>query len=415
MASSTNGLPEGGTAPVDVLIAGAGPAGSATAALLARAGSSVVVVDRATFPRDKPCSEYMGPETVRILSRLGVLDQLERSGAVALEGTEVTGAGGSRLRGVFALAGHRPFRSTGLSVSRLILDDRLALAARAAGATLLERTAVEELVYDRGGVGGAVVRSSDGARRTIRARLTVGADGLRSIIARRLGATRHGLPRRLGFVAHLDGVAGMGRSAELFVGRRGYVGLNPIGGGRTNVALVVPASRAAAARGRAEEFFRETLREFPAVGARVEGAALARRVLATGPFAATARTVTADGAALVGDAAGFFDPFTGEGIYSALRGAELLADVATAALCESGPVSRVALAPYRRARRRAFAGQWAVERLIGYGMWWPRLFDRAVARLGRRGTMAHTLIGVTGDFVPAREVLNPLFLARMMW
>ena len=72
------------------------------------------------------------------------------------------------------------------------------------------------------------------------------------------------------------------------------------------------------------------------------------------------------------------------------------------------------LAPYRRARRRAFAGKWAVERLIGYGMWWPRLFDRAVARLGRRGSMAHTLIGVTGDFVPAREVLNPLFLARMV-
>jgi hypothetical protein len=85
-----------------------------------------------------------------------------------------------------------------------------------------------------------------------------------------------------------------------------------------------------------------------------------------------------------------------------------------AALSTPGPVTHTALSPYRRARRRAFAGQWAVERMIGYGMWWPGLFDRAVARLGRRGTMAHTLIGVTGDFVPAREVLNPLFLARMV-
>jgi menaquinone-9 beta-reductase len=414
MASSTSASPDGVATPVDVLVAGAGPAGSATATLLARAGFSVVVIDRASFPRDKPCSEYMGPETVRILARLGVLDLLETSGAVPLEGTEVTGARGSRLCGVFALAGHRPFRATGLSVPRMVLDDLLAKAAVAAGATLLERTAIEELVYDRGAVGGAVVRSHDGTRRTIRARLTVGADGLRSIVARRLGETTYGLPRRLGFVAHLDGVAGMRRSAELFVGRRGYVGLNPIGGGRTNVALVVPAARAGAARGRAESFFRETLREFPEVRPRVEGATIVRRVLATGPFAATARVVTADGAALVGDAAGFFDPFTGEGIYGALRGAELLADVAAAALCDGGPVSRSALSPYRLARRRAFAGQWAVERLIGYGMWWPRLFDRAVARLGRRGTMAHTLIGVTGDFVPAREVLNPLFLARMV-
>jgi menaquinone-9 beta-reductase len=117
---------------------------------------------------------------------------------------------------------------------------------------------------------------------------------------------------------------------------------------------------------------------------------------------------------LVGDAADFFDPFTGEGIYSALRGAELLAETAEPALAHRGRVTAAALAPYRRARRRAFGGKWAVERLIGYGMNFPALFDRAVGRLGRRG-MAHTLIGVTADFVPARAVLNPVFLARMLF
>jgi menaquinone-9 beta-reductase len=412
MVSATSGSPE--PAGLDVLVVGAGPAGSATAALLAQTGYAVAVVDRATFPRDKACSEYMGPETVRVLARLGVLDELEATGATPLEGTEVTGARGARLRGVFALAGHRPFRQTGLSVSRRILDDALARAAVRAGALLLERTTVEELVYDRGAVGGAVVRDSDGSRRTIRARLTVGADGLRSMVARRIGRARYGVPRRIGFVAHFDDVDGMARSAELFVGREGYVGLNPIGGGRTNVALVVPSSRAAHARGRAEEFYLESLRSFPQVQERLEHASLARRVLVTGPFASSARRVIADGAALVGDAADFFDPFTGEGIFSALRGAEMLSDVAADALASAGPVARSALAPYRRARRRAFAGKWAVERLIGYGMWWPALFDRAVARLGRRGAMAHTLIGVTGDFVPARAVLNPFFIARMV-
>jgi menaquinone-9 beta-reductase len=412
MGTNISGSPE--PAALDVLVVGAGPAGSATASLLAREGHAVAMVDRTAFPRDKACSEYMGPETVRILARLGVLDELEAAGAPPLEGTEVTAARGSRLRGVFALAGHRPFRSTGLSVSRRVLDAALVRAAVRSGATLVERTAVEELVYDRGGVGGVVVRESDGTRRTIRARLTVGADGLRSIVARRIGRTRYGLPRRLGFVAHLDGVEGMARSAELFVGREGYVGLNPIGGGRTNVALVVPASRATSARGRAEEFFFEALRGFGAVRERIEGGSIARRVLVTGPFAASAGRVTADGAALVGDAADFFDPFTGEGIFSALRGAELLADAASEALAQGRPVSRSALSPYRRARRRAFAGKWAVERLIGFGMLWPALFDRAVGRLGHRGSMAHTLIGVTGDFVPARAVLNPLFLARMV-
>ena len=80
---------------------------------------------------------------------------------------------------------------------------------------------------------------------------------------------------------------------------------------------------------------------------------------------------------------------------------------------QEGPVTEAMLAPYRAARRRRFLGKWMVERMIGYAMLHPRLFDRCVGRLQRRG-MADTLIGVTGDFVPAWRVLNPAFLGRMV-
>jgi flavin-dependent dehydrogenase len=399
--------------PVDVLVVGAGPAGSATATFLARGGRSVTAIDRAAFPRDKACSEYLSPEAVRILDRLGVVGELERAGAQPLAGTVVHGPRGARLHGLFAEASPPPFRPTGLSVARRILDHRLVETARNAGVRVLERTALEALVYDRGAVAGAVVRGPTG-RRTIYARLTIGADGLRSVVAQRLGGRRRGGLRRVAFVAHVAGVPGLARSAEMHVSGEGYVGLNPLGGDVANVALVVPAAIAAAARGRRAAYFAEMLERFPGVRGRVRADRIVREVLATGPFAVRARRVTANGALLVGDAAEFFDPFTGEGICSALRGAGLAADVVDEALAAPGLVTSRRLAGYHAARLRAFGGKWAVERLIGYAMTWPALFDRAVGRLGRRPGMAHTLIGVTGDFVPAREVLNPLFLARMV-
>ncbi len=356
----------------------------------------------------------MSPEAVRLLDRLGVVPDLEAAGAVALEGTTVVAPRGSRLTGLFREAIPQPFRPAGLSLPRLILDARLVRAAREAGAEVRERTRVEALLHDRGSVAGVLTRGPDGRHSPIRARLTIGADGLGSLVARRLGRRISTLPRRLAFVAHLSGVRGMGATAEMHVGDGGYVGLNRIGADLYNVALVVPQAGATTARGDARRFFFATLESFPGVLGRIDPSRLERDVLVTGPFASRASRITAAGALLVGDAADFFDPFTGQGIYSALRGAEMAADTACGALEQPGILSAGALAPYHALRRRAFAGKWAVERLIGYGMYLPRVFDRAVGRLGRRPEMAHTLIGVTGDFVPAASVLNPRFLTRMI-
>jgi menaquinone-9 beta-reductase len=400
---------------VDVLIAGSGPAGSASAALLAREGFSVLAVDRAAFPREKPCAEYMSPEAVRILDRLGIVEPLERSGAVPLEGMKVTGVQGATAHGVFALARPRPFRPTGLAVSRRILDHTLVDLARASGARVVECTTVEELLYEGGAITGAVVRDREGGRRSIRARLTIGADGLRSVVARRMGRRTHRSPRRIAFVAHLSGVPAVGASAELHFGRQGYAGLNRIGAEAVNVALVVPSERAAGARGRAEEFFLEGLAEFPGLGERVLAGTIVRPVLVTGPFAAWSGRVVAPGGLLVGDAADFYDPVTGDGILSALRGAELVAETMVPGLRRAGTVSGEPLRHYQQRRREAFAGKWFMERVTRWLMYSPWLFNRSVARLGRHADMAHAAIGVAGGFVPLRALLSPLFIARMVF
>lgn len=398
----------------DVLIVGAGPAGSASAYHLARAGWHVMLLDRARFPRDKTCSEYMSPETVRLLDRLGVMPMLSQAGGMALRGTAVTGAFGSALAGEFNRAHPRPFRPTGLALPRRTLDSILLDAARRAGAEVREGHTVEDLVRRGPAVEGVRVRS-DAGRGALRARVVIGADGLRSVAARRLSFVRNEPLQRFAFVAHATGVAGMSDQTEMHVGRQGYAGLNPLGGGLTNVALVVPARLARESRGNREQFFRSHLGQFPGIAGRLDEMVLTAPPRATGPFAEHARRVVADGILLVGDAAEFFDPFTGEGIRTALRGAELAAGVISSALRSGGPVTARSLASYRRLRRKAFFGKWTVERLVGYAMQWPALFDHAVERLGRRAGMADTFIGVTGGFVPASAVLNPGFLARMVF
>jgi flavin-dependent dehydrogenase len=134
-------------------------------------------------------------------------------------------------------------------------------------------------------------------------------------------------------------------------------------------------------------------------------------VLATGPFASHARRAWAPGAALVGDAADFFDPFTGEGIYAALRGGEMLAPYVLGALgADRARDMDEALRRYDRARRIEFRGKWIVERLIGAAVGFAPAINHFARTLEARKDMADLLVGVTGDFVPAREVLRPSYL-----
>jgi flavin-dependent dehydrogenase len=275
---------------------------------------------------------------------------------------------------------------------------------------------VEDLVWDRGAVAGFVTRSPAGQRAVHRTRVVVGADGLRSVVARRLGLIHHSPPQRIAFAAHVADVRGVDGVGELHVSDRGYVGLGPVGGGITTVALVLPLRRVrAGGRDYRREFFAE-LERFPGLAGRFDPRRLVREVLATGPFAQWARTTVVPGALLVGDAADFFDPFTGQGIHSALRGAELAAQALVPALAASrGPVAVAALRPYARARRRAFHGKWLLERLIGVGVGWPALTNRVVGRLARRPELADLLVGATGNIVPAERVLAAGVLARLLW
>jgi geranylgeranyl reductase family protein len=380
----------------DAVVVGGGPAGSATALLLARGGARVLLLDRARFPRDKPCSEYLSPETTTVLQRLGggVLEAVAAASHARLTGMKVVAPSGAEMIGRF---GDR----FSFALPRTSFDTILRQAAETAGAVVREGVKVEDLLYDRGAVGGVI------AGERYRARVVVGADGLRSVVARRLGGVRTSAPRRIAFTAHVADVAGVSDVGEMHVGPTGYVGLGPIGDGVTTVALVLPLRSL-----RRRPGFFDALDRFPGLTGRFDPRRLVRDVLATGPFAQWSRRSVAPGggALLVGDAADFFDPFTGQGIYSALRGAELAAAAITDTLATGAD-----LRAYARARRAAFAGKWLLERLIGLGVGWPALVERVVGRLARRSDLADLLVRATGNCVPARAVLAPGVLAGLLW
>jgi len=400
----------------EVLVVGGGPAGATVATTLARAGIDVMVADRAHFPRTKPCAEYLSPQASRILAELGALGRVEQSGAATLAGVRVRAPNGAVIAGDFiASHGFRAYRDRGLSVQREVLDAILIACAREAGARVREGVRITDLTRDASGRASGATALVDGAFTPLRARIVVGADGLRSVIARRAGLAHvQRWPRRLALVTHYRGVGEVGEHGEMHVERDGYVGIADVGHGLTTVALVVPTLRSREIAGDRAGFLERWLRAHSHLAKRFARAERATPVLATGPFASHSRRAWAPGLALVGDAADFFDPFTGEGIYAALRGGELLAEAIRESLTAStAAASDRALSSYDAQRRREFRGKWIVERVIGAVVGSSPLINRAARRLAAQKDLADLLIGVTGNFVPPSEVIRAGYLWKV--
>ena len=208
----------------DVLIVGAGPAGSVAATVPARAGARVRIVDRATFPRDKLCGDTLNPGTLTVLGRLQLSAAVERLG-LRLDGMLVTGEGG------VAIEGRYPDVLHGRSISRRELDCALLSEAIAVGADFQAGVTVRHaIVAERGGarlVEGVMVGAGGGLR-PLHAAVTIAADGRRSTLAFGLGLAHHpARPRRWAIGAYLEHAGGMSTSGEMHIRRGRYIGVAP--------------------------------------------------------------------------------------------------------------------------------------------------------------------------------------------
>lgn len=367
----------------DVLVAGAGPAGCLAATLLSRAGARVLLVDRARFPREKLCGDTINPGALEILRRAR-LDAGEPG--LPISGMLVTGPGGSRV-----LADY-PDGATGRALTRREFDHALVERAAAAGVDFRDAVLAERPLLDGGqAVRGLRLRTSAGFEETP-ARLVIAADGGASRLGRILGlAQAPARPRRWAVGAYFTNVAGLGARGEMHVRERHYVGVAPLPRGLANACVVTADRQRLRAPG---ALLAEVLRTDRELAPRFARAEMVARPVVLGPLAVDCRAAGLPGLLLAGDAAGFIDPITGDGLRFALRGAELAAAEAARTLQTGARDGHWRLA---RARRREFIRKWRFNRAVRHLTSSPAAV-RAAGRVARVSVWpVQRMIAYAGD------------------
>jgi flavin-dependent dehydrogenase len=373
----------------DVIISGAGPAGSVAATLLARGGARVLVLDRARFPRDKLCGDTVNPGTLAALRRLGLAERIE-SHALPIRGMLLTGERRAIVRGEYGGTIH------GLSLLRRDLDGALLDAAVRAGARVEEGVLVRAPLVDEAGghprVRGVVIAGRDGHDIRIPAPLVIAADGRRSPIALALRLARHPRwPRRWAVGAYFDGMRDVADLGEMHVRQRRYVGVAPVPSGLANVCVVTATRTGFEQPARLLE---RAVADDWYLGDRFASARLASMPVVLGPLAVDVVNRRVPGLLLAGDAAGFIDPITGDGLRFAVCGAELAATVALRALERRTGDPQGALV---RLRRRAFAAKWCFNRSVRRLVATPSALNAAGLAAAVAPSVFRRVIAFAGD------------------
>jgi len=370
----------------DVLVVGAGPAGAAAALVLARSGARVRLVDRAPFPRAKLCGDTVNPGALAIVDRLGVGAAVRRR-ARPVPGMLVTGPGA-------AVAADYPDGLAGAAIERRVFDLLLLEAAVDAGVDFTPGVRVLAPVRDPDGRVAGVRGRTAAAESIWRARFVIAADGRGSRLGAALGLTRFARsPKRWAFGAYFTDVDGLTARGEMHVRPDGYVGIAPLGDGLTNVCVVRSAPR-----GEGAATIAAAIGGDPALRGRFARARRVSSAVVLGPLAVDAAAAGCPGLLLAGDAAGFIDPMTGDGLRFALRGGELAAHAALAELANGRP----AYAHLRARRAREFAAKRRFNRALRTLVASPRGVELAAGLAARWPAPFRRLIGIAGDVGVAR-------------
>jgi 2-polyprenyl-6-methoxyphenol hydroxylase-like FAD-dependent oxidoreductase len=392
----------------DAIVIGARCAGSPTAMLLARKGYRVLLLDRATFPSDTLSVHYIHQPGVARLDRWGLLEQVKASNCppARRQSFDV---------GPFVLVGTPPPAgdiADGYAPRRTVLDKILVDAAVAAGAELRERFSVEELLTEDGRITGIRGRAAGGAAVTERARLVIGADGLHSLVARRVQAPAYDArpPLTCAYYTYWDGIPHEG--AELYSRPGGMIITGPTNDGQTIVIVYWPRAQFHEVRANIEGSFLAAVDLAPGLAERLRQGAR-ERFRGTGDLPFFFRKPYGPGWALVGDAGYHKDPITAQGITDAFRDAELLAEAIDEGFAGERPLDE-ALGDYERRRNEQARPIYEFTQQLAALEPPPPEMQELFAALRSNDEQINRFFGTVAGTVPIFEFFAPENVARII-
>ena len=307
----------------DVIVAGAGPAGSSAAIHLATNGLSVLLVEQKKFPRAKLCGEFISPECQDHFEKLGVARSITYSGPASISETVFYSTRGHQVTVPSNWFGGR----MALGLSRAVMDDVLLRRAAEVGVEVIEGASVVGPRINTDFVHGLKIRTGS-EEREFQAPLTIDATGRARILARKLNHTHKQKPKLIAFKAHFQNTRVAPGACEIYFYKGGYGGLSSIESGESNLCFIISAEQVKHCNSDPDRVMREMVMTNPRA-AHTLGPATTSSEWLSASWESFGRQspAPAKGLLAIGDAAAFIDPFTGSGMLMALESGELAADV----------------------------------------------------------------------------------------
>jgi menaquinone-9 beta-reductase len=396
----------------DVIVIGGGPAGSATALFLARSGHKVMLLDQATFPRDKVCGEFISPAADPILDELGVLSAIEATSPLRLRGVAISSYENTELAIEYPPHPDVKGPMTSLSLPRFVFDELMMQKVKQVGVEVREGHKVTDFIIEDGNVIGVRGRGASRKAFEFRSPVVVDAGGRNGISLRRFALKKKNTGSgKIALAAHWTVPKPLLDYCYMHISPPGYTGIAPTGKNQVNVVLVVDKNCLQGTD--LQGFYVQTVLQNPLRRSLLDKGEVEEKVRSVDSLAFSVRPPKAGGLLLVGDAAGFIDPFTGEGIYLSLRSAQIASGVIDAAF-KKKDFSRAALSAYEGLRNQEFKKKFLLSKILQWLIYNRPLCNRVIRTLAGNPDQAANLVGVIGDYYSADKVMSFRFLWQLL-